>query len=220
MSRVARSATAAALALALGAAQPACNDHFAFDVSAGASGGGVGASAGHSGSATTDGGFGGSAACGVHPQCPAGLHCSAGECYECTADTECVTANLPRCDLQRKRCVECRESSDCATDFVCDALGSRCLRRCSDDFPCPADLHGCDERRGVCYACDEDRECDDSLVGPLCAADGSGCVSCRMDSDCPGQRCDPLSGRCVACRDAADCASGWCDPRAGVCLPS
>jgi hypothetical protein len=71
----------------------------------------------------------------------------------------------------------------------------------------------------VCYACDEDRECEDSTLGPFCAADGSGCVECRGEEGCAAdEHCDDLTGTCVACRDGRDCESGLCEPNSHTCL--
>lgn len=219
----------------------ACNDRFEFDVEPatsgaagaggsviGVAGGGVagvsvgGTSAGAAGSGAAGGGSGGSggaSACGAGPPCPAGLRCVTGECHECAEDADCSTPGLGRCDALRHRCVECVDKADCASDFACDELANRCLRICSEQLKCPATAHGCDEARGVCYECDGDHECSDSPLGPFCAADGSGCVTCKSDEDCSGQRCDQLRGKCVDCRDGRDCTSRLCDPESHACLP-
>jgi hypothetical protein len=186
-------------------------------------------SGGASGSAGTDsGGASGSAGaggmpvvnemCGTLAACPAPLHCANAVCAQCSGDTDCSSPGLSRCDPKRSRCVQCLESADCDAGFACDALANRCLQKCKQDVDCPAGSHGCDERRLVCYQCDENEECKTSPLGHLCATDGSGCVQCLKEVDCPGQHCDQLTGRCVACRVAQDCVSGLCDPSVGVCL--
>ncbi|MEO6602411.1 MAG: hypothetical protein ABIQ16_21195 [Polyangiaceae bacterium] len=172
---------------------------------AGAPSGGDSASAGSSG-----------AMCGSAPACPSGLHCLDGHCYTCLLDADCVSP-LPRCDTQQHRCVACHESSDCPGGFTCDPIANHCLPTCNEESDCPANSHGCDEHRAACYLCDEDRECANSTLGPLCAVDGSACVQCHDDADCPGKHCEQLAGRCVDCRDWRDCTSGLCDS-SGSCL--
>jgi hypothetical protein len=132
-------------------------------------------------------------------------------------DDDCLNPGLPRCDPSRHRCVACLTTLDCQDGFACDSLANRCLQTCAADKPCPKDAHGCDERRHVCYECDEDHECATSPLGQLCASDGSGCVECRKEAECPGQHCDQLSGRCVECRDGGDCPSQICDPSTFTC---
>jgi hypothetical protein len=235
-----RALIAAAL---FGTGAPACNDRFDFDVpgsSSGAAGTGAEPTAGTASTAGTratagsaaggaasggnagSGGGGGAPAnpemCGTLPSCPAPLHCADGTCAQCAGDSDCTTVGLPRCEPMRHRCVACLQAGDCEQDFTCDSLANRCLRKCNDDVACPIDAHGCDESRSVCYECDEDHECSGSQLGELCASDGSGCVECRKETDCPGQHCDQLTGRCVDCRDALDCVSMLCDAAVGSCL--
>lgn len=183
--------------------------------------GGTGAQAGTS-AGVSGGGMGGGAgstACGTVAVCTAGTHCVEGQCAQCAADADCAAYGMPRCEPTRHRCVACVVTADCQDDFACDSLANRCLQTCEEDNTCPVGAHGCDERRQVCYQCDEDRECATSSVGHLCASDGSGCVQCRKDTDCPGQHCDQLSGRCVDCRDGRDCSSQICDPTTFSCAP-
>jgi hypothetical protein len=159
-----------------------------------------------------------STGCGDVAACPADLHCSDGLCVQCTEDADCAAYALPRCEPTRHRCVPCVTTADCEAGYACDSLANRCLKKCVEDDTCVGQ-HGCDERRFVCYQCDEDRECLTSSVGSLCASDGSGCVQCRRDTDCPGQHCDQLFGRCVDCRDGLDCDSRLCSPTTFTCLP-
>ena len=183
----------------------------------------AGGDAGRAGNGGSDaaGGNGGAAptACGNVAACPADLHCSDDLCSQCASDADCGPSGLPRCDLTRHRCVPCVMTEDCEVGFACDSLANRCLKKCKTDGDCKG-LHGCDERRLVCYHCDEDNECDGSPLGSLCASDGSGCVQCRKDTDCPNQHCDQLVGRCVACRDGLDCPSRLCSPATFTCLPN
>jgi hypothetical protein len=221
-------------------ASVACNERFMFDTADAAAGssaaaGQAGASPPAGGSPAAAGGpsqLGGNVqaaaagttdspadgSCGDQHLCPTPLRCDAGKCYECADDIACSPGSLPRCDPARHRCVACLDASDCGPGFTCDALANRCLQICAANRDCALGAHGCDERRGVCYQCDEDRECATSASGPLCASDGSGCVQCRSDQDCPGRHCDELLGHCVDCRDGSDCATGLCDPTAGQCL--
>ena len=221
--------------IALVSLNPACDQRFEFDTALGGAGAGGSptTSAGYSTGGATNGGMGGvntaggasgiagrsTTACGALSECTAGTHCADEECVQCTADADCAVYGFPRCETNRHRCVACLGTSDCEHGFACDSLANRCLRTCLDDDTCRASAHGCDERRQVCYQCDEDRECVISTVGHLCASDGSGCVQCRKESDCPAQHCDQLSGRCVECRAAGDCASQICNPTTFTCVP-
>jgi hypothetical protein len=198
----------------------ACNQRFEFDV--GSAGGG--ALAGGPPDTSAGGNAGGGArggaapACGVLAECPAGLRCVDELCSQCVSDGDCAAYGSSRCEPSRHRCVSCLSSSDCALGFACDALANHCLPICHEDEDCPAGAHGCDERRAVCYQCDEDRECANAQAGHLCATDGSGCVECRKETDCPNRHCDQLTGRCVDCRDGRDCASLLCDSTTFACI--
>ena len=229
-----RSLRAALAIVGCAALGPGCNQRFDFDTASGGAGAGglPSASAGTRAAGSTSGGVGGasaaggdsgsagerSTACGALGECSAGTHCAGGECVQCAEDAHCSGSGLPRCEPTRHRCVACLGTSDCVRGFACDSLANRCLQTCLDDDTCPASAHGCDERRQVCYQCDEDRECATSAVGHLCASDGSGCVQCRKEADCPAQHCDQLSGRCVECRDGGDCASRICNPTTFSCV--
>lgn len=225
----------------------ACDRRFEFDVEAGGTAGAAMNDAGHSGGGAASAGSGGvggvgaqtnqaglsgggsggtdgqggtdAKACGTLAECSAGTHCADDQCVQCAADGDCAVYGLPRCEPARHRCVACVGSADCQPGFACDSLANRCLQTCLEDSDCPVDAHGCDEHRLVCYQCDEDRECASSSLGHLCASDGSGCVQCRKETDCPGQHCDQLSGRCVQCRDGRDCPSRICDPSTFTCTP-
>jgi hypothetical protein len=213
----------------------ACNSRFDFDATNAGSAGLAGAAMGGGGAPGTAGATAGTTAgtntggagaagavstggtCGVHAQCPDGLHCVDGECDECGSDGDCKGASAARCD-ETHRCVACLATTDCPNGYTCDPIANRCLQNCREKSDCPSAAHGCDDDRFVCYQCDEDRECTSSALGPRCAPDGSGCVQCRGDADCAGKHCDTLTGRCVECRDHRDCASGLCDPTHGTCL--
>jgi hypothetical protein len=182
--------------------------------------GGAGNQAGVAGAGAAGGGAAGgtaSTACGELAECTLGTHCADGHCAQCAGDADCQPYALPRCEPTRHRCVACVTSADCQPGFACDSLANRCLQTCLEDENCPVDAHGCDEGRLVCYQCDEDRECATSPLGHLCASDGSGCVQCRKEADCPGHHCDQLRGRCVECRDGRDCTSQVCDPTSFTC---
>ena len=183
--------------------------------------GGLSGGSGSSGSDSSggDGGAGGgSQACGTLAACPAELHCTGDVCSQCATDADCAPFDLPRCETTRHRCVACLATADCDAGFTCDALANRCLQSCKTDANCPTGSHGCDERRLVCYQCDDSEECATSSLGHLCASDGSGCVQCLKDADCPGQHCDPYAGRCVDCRSGQDCPSQLCSPTTFTCL--
>jgi hypothetical protein len=161
--------------------------------------------------------------CSVDMDCPLdSLHCepSTRACFECVVDQDCTTSDSRRCDDGLHRCVECKSARDCPASSTCDSTTHRCLASCVEEYDCAISAHGCDERRGVCIQCDRDEECALVSGANHCAFDGTGCVACRMDSNCgSGQMCDILSGRCVECRDTRDCASGdFCDPATYRCV--
>jgi hypothetical protein len=178
---------------------------------------GGGASAGAPVSTAGDAGES-STSCGTVSECTAGTHCADGACAQCAGDDDCAVYGMPRCDPTRHRCVACLSTADCQNGYACDSLANHCLQTCVDDDFCPASAHGCDELRHVCYQCDDARECATAASGQMCASDGSGCVQCRKEADCPAQHCDPLSGRCVDCRDGHDCASQICDFATFTCV--
>ena len=238
--------SALAIALTLGLGSSACDDSFLFDVTMAGAGGtagsagatfsgttgngaagggrapglGVGGTAAGGTAGSSDAGGGGGTAqtsCGDVAACPADLHCSGNLCSQCARDEDCTASGLPRCEPTRHRCVACLTTADCEVGHACDSLAHRCLKRCGEDIDCKGQ-HGCDELRLVCYQCDEDHECRGSPLGALCASDGSGCVQCRKDADCPNQLCDQLTGRCVDCRDGLDCPSRLCSPTTFTCL--
>lgn len=180
-------------------------------------GGGGAAPGGSAGSSELGGGGTEQASCGDVAACPADLHCSGNLCSQCASDADCTSSGLLRCEPTRHRCVACVTTADCDVGYACDSLANRCLKKCGGDVDCKGQ-HGCDEHRLVCYQCDEDRECSGSPLGSLCASDGSGCVQCRKNTDCPNQLCDQLSGRCVDCRDGLDCPSRLCSPATFTCL--
>jgi hypothetical protein len=184
--------------------------------------GGSGAGSGSSGAGGASAGSGGTPAtddaCGALAACPAPLHCAGAVCVQCVEDVDCEPYNLARCDPTRHRCVACIETADCQMGFSCDALANRCLQQCMADVDCRGSADGCDGLRRVCYKCDENEACLNSPLGHVCASDGSGCVQCGKNGDCPGQVCDQLTGRCVDCRDADGCPSGLCNPMTGTCI--
>ncbi|HYJ09393.1 MAG TPA: hypothetical protein VEX18_10300, partial [Polyangiaceae bacterium] len=110
----------------------ACNQRFEFDIPGRAGSGGMlatggAASAGAAGSivggaasagSAGQSGAGAAAGCGVHPQCPAPLHCEDQECWQCAEDSHCADYDLERCDFERHRCVGCLTTLDCADGFV------------------------------------------------------------------------------------------------------
>ena len=214
-----------------------CDQRFAFDLATagaagsgdseivggapargGASGAASGGSSGSAGVGAVAASGGSSTQCGSLDACSLDLHCADEHCVQCAGDLDCAVYALPRCEPARHRCVACVTTADCADGFACDSLANRCLQTCRTENDCPQSAHGCDEGRQVCYQCDEDHECATSALGPLCASDGSGCVQCRKDTDCPNQHCDQLLGRCVDCRDGLDCDSGLCSPTTFSCV--
>lgn len=105
----------------------------------------------------------------------------------CDTRDDCP-AELPRCDRDDDRCVECLEKADCGPDESCRLQDHRCVPSCRDDGDCAGG-------------------------GGICAVSSGLCVDCGTDDDCTSdwrKRCATRAGRCVECLDHADCPDGRC----------
>jgi hypothetical protein len=100
----------------------ACDGRLAFDTHW-TGGGGTGAIAGEAGAGGASDEPGGSAGAAGHDDpCPA-----EHECVACSSTEDCTDLYHERwCDLELRRCVECRDAQDCPPNHVCNASTRRC----------------------------------------------------------------------------------------------
>lgn len=165
--------------------------------------------------------------------CGRGNRCVASQCEPvCTSNDQCEFPT-PVCDVPNTTCVECTDSTHCATGEVCNVAINECVPGCDDDGDCSNPLPVCDTTAGACTECVDDGDCasnvcianqceecrvdSDCADGDVCAADNT-CVGCTVDVDCGvGEVCDILLSECTTgCTTDADCL----DPRLPVCLGS
>jgi outer membrane exchange protein TraA len=128
------------------------------------------------------------AECRWDTDCPDGTFCKSGECRPCTENKHCglrcasCEGDTPLCLAGQtpvsSMCVRCVSDSDC------------------DGGTCNRATHEC-EGSGCAQSCPPER--------PYC--DGSDCVECYADTQCPcGGTCDRSTGTCSdSCRTSSDC---------------
>jgi hypothetical protein len=137
----------------------------------------------------------------------------AGQCIECSADTDCVNGAVPHCDVPTNLCVQCLRNDQCASN-QCDTKGHRCVD-CVQDLACGRG-QVCDQSTFKCTpGCSGgsgDSQCppDDAVCDASKGTFGQ-CVICLTDGDCGrDQLCDTGGSQpaCIpGCRDDAKCAS-------------
>jgi hypothetical protein len=184
---------AAAAALLLGAAVPACRaDDDASE---------------HESSVLSEG-------CAVNSDCASPLVCAFQRCHaqcittrDCDGTLRCVGAKRAARTCQLEDEVACQTSADCAPGLWCAADAS-CRDACQNDAECIG------EQVCVKGACAEPSELDDSGELPQV----SSLRACRLPSDCEdGETC--VAGACLPqCRQDRDCAPGE-SCRDGACEP-
>lgn len=121
------------------------------------------------------------------------------------------------CDRIRGACVECRATSDCPIDSICDDGVCASATPCQSDLECTSAGLVCDRGAGRCAACNSAAECNElPCIGGSCVATracdssldctdlnmvcgdalppawpesfaGGGCVECVRNEDCPAQ---------------------------------
>jgi hypothetical protein len=165
-----------------------------------------------------DGGADSGGGAGSEPVCAPGVGCHA-----CGDDNDCTNRqNQPFCDTELRRCVQCRNATDCSVNgFTCSPLNHECERACDKAANCPGQGSAqlCKISAGVCVECEGDSDCRSSNATQshcslgrcvICGTD----TQCRVDSpetpqctnfhcectsqSCPhGTHCDGSSGRCL-----------------------
>jgi Cys-rich repeat protein len=94
---------------------------------------------------------------------------------KCTGDGQCTNPERPKCNVATGSCVECLDSTQCASKAstpICDT-----------------------GRGGRCVECVTNAHCGDGGT-PFCK--DSECVQCRNDNDCAGGVTDKCEkGACV-----------------------
>jgi hypothetical protein len=116
----------------------------------------------------------------------------------CRKDADC-DRNLPYCDLDEHRCVECSSASQCASGLSCSQATHSCSSRCLSSDDC------------------------DGIDRQICGASGA-CVQCEADLDCTGSpatpHCNQQSGLCVECVTQVDCGPTSCFDDCRTCVDS
>lgn len=148
------------------------------------------------------------AECHYDYQCGDGKYCNSGSCKPCKDDRHCgptckscgrelvlgmdgmtpiaQVTEMPFCShpdetVTNAKCVRCTEDSQCGEGGHCDTTIHDCTPGCPDKCP----------------------------DGKLC--NGSRCVDCYADSQCPCGQCDLETGSCTdICSTNADCTGGQC----------
>jgi hypothetical protein len=159
----------------------------------------------------------------------------------------CADPEQPICIEATGRCVQCRETKDCAAGKHCLAATGQCVG-CLDASHCAgkASASFCDPATNACTGCREgvDADCNNvpglnvcqgracvqcagarrdacGEAAPACSASFS-CEACKADSDCQrfGKVCDEGKRACVACTidsEAAQCGNNSCNPATQAC---
>jgi hypothetical protein len=119
----------------------------------------------------------------------------------------------------------CNNDGDCAKFGAswCGTTGT-CVP-CNVDAHCGSSCQNCGAAwycgGGSCQPCNTAQKCGQSCVGcgpPMPVCNGSSCVECAGDGDCPVGRPRCSSGSCVECSIDSDCGSSqWCN--AHSCVP-
>lgn len=133
----------------------------------------------------------------------------------CAADTDCKSAETPRCDTKTGKCVACSKDTDCTSTtkpYCSNTLGT-CVA-CDEDAHCAGTATPiCDTTRGVCAECKDDSGCTSGKGwGNKCITNSQGLKQCRCaaSGDCAsnvnGPTCSTKEGKC-SCASAADCKS-------------
>ncbi|GEM_PF-3720532 len=161
--------------------------------------------------------------------CPQSQKCVGGQCVLCSTLGLCG----PSCQLcsgQTPDCVNAKcscNSSSCGQGYVCEY--GICMK-CTDNDPlrcglscakCTGGSPHC--KAGSCTLCNSNNSCGQSCSPcpaqtPVCMPDGSACVQCLYDADCPaGKLCTPAR-TCGDCVLDSQCTGGfYCGNY--LCLP-
>lgn len=163
--------------------------------------------------------------------------CEVGARPDCRVNADCgpglVCATPDEDDPLQNRCVQCRNSDDCAAvtpGATCNQETNKCVapidgKTCTTKADCtdPA-LPACKISSGECVECISSRDCP--AAGAVCRANTcqGGSVDCTLTGSCPSPNqpfCDPSNGQCVSCAMAPagqECPQGQtCNATTGQC---
>lgn len=148
----------------------------------------------------------------ANPTCPSGQVCdtAAGQCVECTTNSQCNNAPLNICNPATNECVQCVTGTDCRDPNrpVCDPASNTCVG-CLSNTDCPNGV--CVQNQ--CVQCTSDSQCGGTT--PRCNLGTNTCVACLPGAtdNCPtGQYCRPDFTCEQGCKTGTDCPSGVCLP--------
>jgi hypothetical protein len=127
--------------------------------------------------------------------CPDEEPCSLSDpfCTNCRPYTnDCAFTDANFCDPELKRCVECRNNTQCNPGERCNPNTWRCAKACGGSKDsCGGDGHlSCDLEPGVCVACIKPQDCTNNTHCYLNA-----CVECFENVQCQSQYC--YKGHCI-----------------------
>ena len=120
-----------------------------------------------------------------------------GVCVECNGTTDCPERH--GCDTVTKRCLDlCFDDDDpCPlSGFVCDGDRKLCIE-CKTSANCAGSAGGpvCDVPIGRCVECTGNAKCP--TAKPVCDRRSGRCVACVTSAECGlGSVCDPISLTC------------------------
>lgn len=135
----------------------------------------------------------------------------------CDADADCAASPFgKRCDVARRKCVQCQDDSQCPTGAHCTRTHTCDATPACTDATCPHDKPHCRSDRS-CVECLISSQCPSGQLctSNHCVARQNGCYTSALCTD-PTPACDLATRTCVTCRSDTDCHLRFCD--AGTCV--
>jgi len=118
-------------------------------------------------------------------------------CTKCSDKSDCMFLDAKTCDPDLKRCVQCRNSSQCGPGERCNTRTWRCDEACipgKDNCNADGQHQFCSSELGLCVWCTRNEDCDGyGQFDGLCYLNV--CLQCFENSQCSSQECS--FGRCV-----------------------
>lgn len=146
---------------------------------------------------------------------------SANRCVDCVDDPICETQGKV-CNRDQRRCVQCRDNTNCAGDTPACSPTQDCVQ-CVTDPDCPKETPACEDM--TCYECKIDQHCN-SEGKHACIEAEHKCVECKTEAHCRSvdgrPHCAPEENACVECLDDSDCSersASHCDTGSHTCVP-
>ena len=115
---------------------------------------------------------------GGSADCPSSMQCLAGQCSQCSADSDCAHEQNGSCS--GSECVACGTANDCSAD------SPLCVRN-------------------VCKQCTATSDCTRDKAKPVCDTARNDCVQCVVSGDCVGTTPHCVKNVCQECAEDLDC---------------